>query len=446
MKAFSRLRTPVWLAPRAYWCIAIVALLFAAGAAAPAFAVLAAACGALLIAGVVIDAVTGPRRSQIQVRRIEPSAFALGRSGELRYAVLNLSRAAARVGIYEAPISLLAYRSDEVVTDVAAQSEARAARAVEPASRGTAPLHELYVWYESPIALLRRRMCVPAECEIRVYPDLSAVERYGSLHARNRLIEAGLRRLRLRGAGTEPESVREWSPGDAFRAVNWKATARRGRLMVAQYEVERSQHVMILIDAGRLMTARAGNRRKMDYAVTAALSVASIASFANDKTGMVAFAGRILRACAPRSSGRSAASVASLMHDLEPQFEESDYDAAFAYVRGHVRKRSLILLFTDMVDPVAQSSVIAQIGTLCRHHVVVCAFMNDAAIDDALEAEQRTPRDAYAAGVALELRSERKHAAAVLARMGVRVIDVPAQQLTTALIDQYLQIKQRGLL
>ena len=91
---------------------------------------------------------------------------------------------------------------------------------------------------------------------VRVFPDLSAVERYGKLHLRNRTIEQGLRRMKLRGAGTEFESLREWTDGDAFRAIDWKATARRGKLMVAQHEVERSQNVMLLLDCGRFMTPR----------------------------------------------------------------------------------------------------------------------------------------------------------------------------------------------
>jgi uncharacterized protein (DUF58 family) len=279
-----------------------------------------------------------------------------------------------------------------------------------------------------------------------VYPDLSAVERYGSLHMRNRVIEAGLRRMKLRGMGTEPESVREWAPGDPFRAINWKATARRGRVMVAQYEVERTQNVMIVLDAGRLMTPRVDEQRKFDYAVTAALSVAGVAALANDKVGVVAFAGDILRAYAPRQSGRSSSRIAAELYDLEPRFEESDYDAAFAYMRTHVHKRSLIVFFTDMVDPVAQSAVLAQIGTLARRHLVVCAFMNDAAIERRLNSTSENAADAYATAVALELRDERKTAAAVLSRLGVQVIDVPARALTTALIDRYLQIKQRGLL
>jgi uncharacterized protein (DUF58 family) len=446
MRLRERFWVPVWLAPRAYWTIAIIAMLCAGGAVASPIWWIAIASGVLFAGALIADAITGPRSSAIRIERMTPDPFSLRREGTIAYRVVNTSPRSIRVALIEAPSALLRYDIDELHAHIAAQSEVRLERPITPVSRGSGLLDSLFVTIENAIGLLRRRFRIRQESDFRVYPDLSAVERYGTLHARNRLIEAGLRRMRLRGAGSEVESVREWTPGDPFRSIDWKATARRAKMMVAQYEVERSQNVMIVLDAGRLMMPRVGEQRKIDYAVTAALSVASVASLANDKVGVVAFAGQILRAFAPRPSGRSAARIADEIHDIAPRFEESDYERAFSYVRSHVNKRSLIIFFTDMVDPVSQSSVLAQIGTLCRRHLVVCAFMNDAAIDAALSVEPTGVSDVYAAGVALELRDERRVAAATLARLGVRVIDVPARDLTTALIDQYLLIKQRGLL
>lgn len=442
----ERLWVSIWIAPRGYWALAFVAAFFALAAAyAPLLWVAVAA--ALVTAGAFIaDAAAGPRRSQIEVLRVAPPPFSLRRQGALSYTLRNRAPVALRAGIIEGPAGLLRYDADEVSGIVPARSEAQLNRPVTPVARGTEPLTSMYCWYENAVGMLRRRLRLPAEDRVRVYPDLSAVERYGKLHMRNRVIEAGLRRMRLRGMGTEPESVREWASGDPFRAVNWKATARRGRVMVSQYEVERTQNVMVVLDAGRLMTARVDEQRKFDYAITAGLSVAAVAALANDKVGVVAFAGDILRAMAPRPTGRSSNRIAAVLHDLEPRFEEADYDRGFAYVRTHVKKRSLVIFFTDMVDPVAQSAVLAQIGTLSRRHLVMCVFMNDAAIEKRLEAPPGTSADVYATAVALELQEERKTAAAVLARMGVQVIDVPAKQLTTALIDRYLQVKQRGLL
>ena len=435
-----------WLSPRAYWAIAAVVLLFAAGGIVPVFAAIAVIASAAFVVWLLADAIVLGGPGSLRAVREPSEPLALRHPAALTYTVRNTARHALIAGIVEQPSPLLRYDVDELIAYVPAAGEIACTRPVTPIARGSAHLDVLYVWFEHPFGAIRRRARFAQPQEVRVYPDLSAVERYGTLHARNRLIEAGLRRMRLRGAGTEMESVREFETGDPFRAIDWKATARRGRLMVAQYEVERSQNVMMLLDAGRLMTAQAGDQRKFDYAVTAALSVAAVAAPANDKIGVVAFAGDILRAYAPRAGGRSTARIAAELYDLEPRFEESDYERAFAYARANIHKRSLIVFFTDMVDPVAQSSVLAQIGTLSRRHLVVCAFMNDAAIDKALEAVPRGPADVYATGVALELRDERRAAAAVLSRLGVRVVDVPAQALTTALIDQYLQIKQRGLL
>lgn len=426
--------------------LAILAVLLALGGALPAFTLLAAAWAALLLAGVLADLLTGPPGASIEIEREQPEPFALRANADLRYRIRNRSNVAIQATLIEAECRLLRYPQDEVTVSAPPHSEALAQRQVIPIARGSASLGTIYATIDNPFGLLRRKMRFPAPQQIRVYPDLSAVERYGALHVRNRLIEAGLRRMRLRGRGTELENLREWTPGDQFRSIEWKATARRGRLMVAEYEVERSQNVMIVLDAGRLMTARVDEQRKFDYAVTAALSVASIASLANDKIGLVAFAGEILRAHAPRSSGRSLSTIANLVHDLEPRFEESDYAQAFAYVRTHVHKRSLIVFFTDMVDPVAQSTVLAQIGTLAKRHLVVCVFMNDRAIDRVLESEPHSAKDVYATSVALELRDERRAAAAILERLGVQVIDVPARDLTTALIDRYLLVKQRGML
>lgn len=435
----------VWTASRAYWALAIVALLLALGAGLPLFLTLAYAAAAILVAGGIADLIAGPPPRAIEIEREEPGPFALRVEEKLRYVVRNRSRTPVHIVIVEGDCRVLHYARDDTAAWVPARSEVTVDLPVIPIARGADSLATIYATFENGFGLLRRRLRFSQPQAIRVYPDLSAVERYGALHVRNRVIEAGLRRMRLRGTGTELENLREWTPGDQFRSIEWKATARRGRLMVAEYEVERSQNVMLMLDAGRLMTPLVDDQRKFDYAVTAALSVASVASLANDKIGVIAFAGKILRAQAPRT-GRSLSAISGLVHDVEPVFEESDYVQAFCYVRTHVRKRSLIVFFTDMVDPVAQSAVLAQIGTLARRHLVVCVFMNDRAIDRALEAEPRAVSSVYQTAVALELRDERRAAAAFLHRLGVQVIDVPARELTTALIDRYLMIKQRGLL
>ena len=420
--------------------------MLACSPAIPVCLPLAIALGAVFVAALSADALLLPRPRALDVQRALPSHFSLRRAAELRYTIENRSRRALRVGLVEAPLRTLDVGESEVFAFVPARSKITTTFAALPVARGSDTFTRIFVWYESPFGLVRRRTVIDAPESIRVYPDLSAVERYGQLRVRNRLVEAGLRRMHLRGVGSEFESVRDYASGDAFRSIDWKATARRGKLMVVQREVERSQDVMLLLDCGRLMTARIGAQRKLDYAVTAGLSMASIASLASDRVGVVAFARRILVARAPRSTGASVHALADALCDVEPRFEESDYARAFAYLRSHLHRRSLIAFFTDVIDPVAQGAVLAELGTLAKRHVVLCIFMNDAAVSSALAHMPRTVNESFGLAVALGLATERQIAVRTLQRSGIVVLDVPADTLTMAAVDEYLRVKSRGLL
>ncbi len=447
----SKRRTPTlrlrgWVTTRFLYALAGLAGVLALAAGAHFLVYLAAAGLAALGALLVADLTIGPSRTAVSLDRRSPEHFALRVRNDLAYDVRQTGARPIRVGILETPVRTLRFDVEETIATVPPMTVATLHRPVTPVARGRDELGDAYLWFENAIGLVRRRVVVPAPFPIRVYPDLAAVERYGTLRARNRLVEAGLRRMRLRGIGTEFESLREYASGDAFRTIDWKATARRGKVMVAQHEVERSQNVVLAIDCGRLMTPRLGDQRKLDYAITAALSVASIASLASDKVGAVAFAGKILVARAPRSTASSVQGLAEALYDLEPRFEESDYARVCAYLHTHLRRRSLIVLFTDVIDPLAQSMVLGELASLARRHFVLCVFMNDAAVVDALARVPAGAADAYERDVAIGLERERSVAVTTLERAGVHVIDVPARSLSISVINEYLRVKQRGLL
>jgi uncharacterized protein (DUF58 family) len=435
-----------WVTPRFSGAIIAIAAIYAASYFIPALAVVAIACIAALCGFFVADALIGPRKGEVVVAREPLGHLALRSPATLRYSIVNRSRTPIRFGLVDSPVALLQLPESVPEGTVGAARRTIAQIAATPIERGEAPLGALYVWVENPIGLLRRRWIVESPLVARVFPDLSAVERYGMLARRGRLIEAGFRRLRLRGGGGEFDSLREYGPDDEFRAIDWKATARRAKLMVAQYDVERSQNVLLVLDAGRLMTPRIGLQRKFDYAVTAALSVASIASLADDKVGLLAFAGDVIEHIAPRSGLRHASGLTQRIFDLQPRFEESDYERAFAHLRRRQPKRSLVIVFTDMFDPVASATVLANMSVLSPRHLVVCVLMNDEAIQSAITAQIATPHDAYRASVAAGLLAERRKAAAVLNQRGVSVIDVPAADLTVSLINAYVEIKSRAIL
>jgi uncharacterized protein (DUF58 family) len=435
-----------WITQRFTAAVIIVAVLVAAGTFVPVMSLLALLCGVVVAGLLAADLALGPRRQHIAVAREPVGHLALRTRATLRYALENRSGIALRYEVVDTPLETLEIPDAPTTGTVGPGMRAVAECNVMPRLRGPASLGALHVSVYTPVGFVVRRWRVNASSAIHIYPDLSAVERYGELARRGRLVDAGFRRLRYRGRGGEFDALREWTPDDEFRAINWKASARRAKLMVEQYDVERSQTVMLALDAGRLMTPRLGEQRKFDYAITAALSVASIAALVDDKVGLLAFASDILEHIPPRSGSAHTAGMTQRVYDLQPRFEEADYSRAFTYLRRRQPKRSLVIFFTDMFDPVASAATLVNLALLTPRHLAVCVLMNDEAVQRALAVEPNDAAAAYAASVAATLQMERARAAAILTQRGIVVIDVPAKDLTVSLINTYVEIKSRNLL
>jgi uncharacterized protein (DUF58 family) len=442
----ERVFPAVWPSARGIWCLLGCGSIFALAAIAPVLLPVALGASALFAALLIADLALGPQPDQLRLAREPVDRLALRRAHEVAYRIENRSGTPLALGLIEPSQPLLQFSRDELRGAVPARSVAHLRQEVRALDRGLVRFVAIYCWIENRIGLLRRRFRTPAPEEVRVFPDLSGVEEYGSLARRATLVDAGLRRLRMRGVGTEFESVRDYAAGDNFRDIEWKSTARRGRLMIAQHETERSQNVIVVLDCGRLMTPRIGAQRKFDYALTAGLSAARIAQAADDNVGLTAFAARTILRIRPRRGKAHVAALAAAAYDLQPRLEEPDYERAFAELKSEHSKRSLIVFFTDIFDPSASAGVLASLGLLVPRHVVMCVLMNDEAIGRALAHEPRNARDAYRTSVAMRLSDERAAAIGQLRARGIIVVDAPATKLTIALLDAYLDVKARGLL
>ncbi len=438
---------PLWPSPR---CFALVAASAVVLACAPLAAVLAWCAGGMLVvlvAATVLDARSGPVPGAVLVERAFPERITLGTPVRVAYRIANPTAVGVRIAIFEAPMRTLAMPVEALRVEIAARGEVTVWSEIATVARGRDRSGPLAVWCENPFGLLRRRWRVEAAQAIRVLPDLAAIERSGRLQLPQRAREAGLRRMRRRGAGSEVGTLREFTAGDAFRAVNWKASARRGKLIVTDRESERGQNVLILIDCGRMMTARAeAGLRVLDYAVTAALSLAAVVASTDDRVGMIAFAREILVATVPRRMRGGLARFTDTLADVEPRFEESDFSAAFWRARRVLRKRSLIVILSDAIGALTSPALSAELQALAHHHRVLVAATADGAVAQALAVEPVDLDQAYRAAAALALAEDRRSALGRLERTGVSTIDVPAPQLAAAAIERYLRIKERGLL
>jgi uncharacterized protein (DUF58 family) len=307
--------------------------------------------------------------------------------------------------------------------------------------RGVHTLPRTVVRMKGPLGLASSDRYCGEPSEVVVMPDLPRARRMAESRARGRLAEAGRNRSRL-GIGTEFESIRDYSPDDDVRQINWTATARVGRPMSNQYRIDENRDLMCLIDTGRLMSAPIGSATRMDIALDALAVLAVAAEQADDRVGVLAFGTSVLRYLAPRRRGAEA--VVRAVFDLEPSEIESDYELAFAAVGG--AKRALVTLFTDLMDEAATSSLLDALPTLTSRHAVMAVTCVDA---DLVEAANEPPSvliDALRQAAAVDLLDRTARSVDLMRHMGAVVVQASPADLGAASVEGYLRLKRRARL
>lgn len=282
-----------------------------------------------------------------------------------------------------------------------------------------------------------------APAEVVVYPDLPGARRLALAVRQGRFASEGLRNRGPLGLGTQFESVRDYSPDDDVRQVNWRATARLDRPMSNQYRVDQDRDVLCVVDAGRLMAAPLPGPpplTRLDAALDAATAVALVADEMGDRCGAVAFDAQVRRRLPPRRRGGRG--VVEALFDLEPSPVDSDYELAFRTVgRG---KRALVLVLTDLLEEAAARPLVEAVPVLARRHAVVVASATDPELVGLVRTPPATPLDAYAASVAVEVLDARAAVAHQLRRAGAQVVEALPEQLPAACVAAYLRLKQRA--
>jgi uncharacterized protein (DUF58 family) len=426
---------------RAALLLALGAALAVAAAGAPWLGRGLAALDLLVLALVAVDGLLAPRATDLRAgRRVrEPlSAFA---ENAVELSVENVGRRRARLELADAPPAAFEAHGHRVRLDVPAGGTSVVTYRVVPRARGDALFGDLHLRATGPLGLAGRPLRLPLTRKVRVYPDLRAL----AVLPGARSAEPGRRRARGRNEGREFEALRPYLPGDDLRAVDWKATARRGSPVVRAYQPERNQTLWLLVDEGRHLSARlADGRTKLDHAVDAALALARAAARRGDRAGAVLFGAEVTRVVAPGNGRAQLGPLADALHSATARVEESDYGAAFDALTARQRRRALVLLFTDLSDPDTSALLLARAAQLRRRHLVVVAAVADSEIADAARVRPRSAEEAYLRLAAERILDEREAATARLASAGVRVESVPARELVAAVVGRYLDVKGRG--
>ena len=318
--------------------------------------------------------------------------------------------------------------------------------AYTPPARGRYEFGEVGVRSLGPWGLAGRAARIPLTEEAKVYPDIQAVQSYALLARKGALAEMGIKRMRMAGEGTEFESLREYLEGDSFRDIDWKATARRGRPIVRSFEAERSQTLVLAIDAGRLMTPRVGALTKLDRAVNAALLLAYLGIERGDLVGLLVFGRDVERYVAPRKGHRQFLAILEALYSVEGRVEEPDYERAMRFLAAKLPRRSLVAVFTDLVGAEPSRRFLSTLGAMATRHLPLVITQRDRAVEAVSRKDVRTEADAFESAVATSLLADKAAALRTLSARGSLALDVFPEELSVAAVNRYLEVKARGRL
>ncbi|MBA2447831.1 MAG: DUF58 domain-containing protein [Chloroflexi bacterium] len=411
----------------------------------------------LVGAVLALDARLTPRPDRFGVRRELADRLSLGAENGVEIVVRNLGSRLARLRVRDELPSAFdgsggfdgkggSPRASILEGMARPGGVARLGYTVTPPLRGDFRFGRVVLRYRSALGLFWRQHAYPCEASVKVYPNLRDLSRYDLLVRRGLLVDAGTRAARRFGSGTEFERLREYVPDDEFRRINWKATARRGVPISAEFETERSQNVVVVLDAGRLMAQVADGLTKLDHALNAGLMLAYAAGLRGDRVALLAYADRVVTFLPPRRGRRAFLQILDQLYRLEPRSTESDHARAFSYLAGRSLRRSLLVLFTDVADPEPSRALLAHLARAAEHHLVALVTVADPALLGPANREPRDSQQLYEKAVAQRLLDERRQILDQLAHRGVITLDHPADRLSARVVATYLELKARGRL
>lgn len=313
------------------------------------------------------------------------------------------------------------------------------------ARRGQVSMGDLRVRWISKLGFWTRQSRFPAECGLRVYPDVKALRQYELLARKNHL-QAGQRLTRHRGGDTEFARLRDYQPDDEWRRIDWRATARRSKMTVREFQLERNQSLMLMVDTGRFMTAVFDGLTALDHALNAALMLSHVAVLSGDHVGFLAFSDQPLVLLKPRGGRQVENAIIQACYDLFPESIESDYAAAFKQLRAQVRKRTLVVFLTHAVDEAAAEAIAKQATALLPKHLPLVVLLRDVELEALAHQRASDPRGVAQQAAAAELSHWRLRLLRRLSRQGVLVLDSRPEDLSAAVVSRYLEVKAQGLI
>nr|WP_083558011.1 DUF58 domain-containing protein [Leeuwenhoekiella marinoflava] len=317
---------------------------------------------------------------------------------------------------------------------------------LRPVDRGVYTFGKLNIYVSSPLRFVKRRFSFGKDQTVKVYPSFIQMKKYAFLAIDNKLTQFGLKKIRRIGHTMEFEQIKDYVSGDDVRTINWKATAKRGNLMINQFQDEKSQPVYSIIDASRVMKMPFEGLTLLDYAINSALAFSNIALKKNDKTGLLTFSNTIHNHLAASSKKTHLNTILEVLYSIKTNFLDSDFGRLYAEVKRKITHRSLLLLYTNFEHESALQRQLPYLKGLAQKHVLVVIFFENTELTELIAKKANNTPEIYHKTIAQKMDYEKKRMVKELERHGIQTVLTKPEALTVNTINKYLEIKARGIL
>lgn len=317
---------------------------------------------------------------------------------------------------------------------------------LRPVKRGEYHFGLLNVLASGPIGLISRRFKFAEPVMVPVYPSFIQMRKFELLAISNNLTMQGIKKIRRLGQNMEFEQIKEYVAGDDFRSINWKATARKGQLMVNNYQDEKSQQIYSIIDKGRVMQMPFEGMSLLDYAINTSLAISNIAMKKGDKAGLVTFQHKLGTILPASKRNKQMELILETLYNQKTAYQESDFSRLYVNVQKRISQRSLLLLYTNFESMAALERQLPFLQSLAKKHVLVVTFFQNTELKGLLDSNPKTTKAIYHKTIAEKFDYEKRLIVKELRKYGIYSVLTSPQNLTVDTINKYLELKARGLI
>lgn len=437
----------LFLSPRFFWVFGLVVVLYITSFFAPALTVVSEVTLLALTLMTLTDGLAlYALQNGIRGTRFLPEKLSNGDENEIELRIENRFRFPIRINIVDEIPFQFQKRDFELKTKFNAAGVQNISYSLRPVVRGAYKFGHLHLYVKSFLGLVERRFSFDHDAEVPVYPSFIEMRKFEFIAISNRLTDYGIKKMRRIGDSSEFEHIREYVNGDDYRKINWKATARKGYLMVNNFQDERSQHIYCIIDKGRVMQMPFNGMTLLDYAINTSLVMSNIALLRQDQAGLLTFSNQPDTFLKADRRGQQMYGIIENLYRQTTDFKESDYERLYIFIREEIRQRSLLLFFTNFDSVSTLQRNLKYFRRIASRHLLVVIFFENTELFKYENAIAENVEEIYVKTIAQKFILEKRQIIKELQSVGIHAVLSSPEDLSVGTINKYLELKSRGLI